>query len=71
MRKLDELERIQEIERQTYENIIEMLRRELIYLDNKVRREDETTKDLLKVELDGALEENEKLRAQIERLKKK
>lgn len=70
MRKLDELERIQEIERQTYENIIEMLRRELIYLDNKVRREDETTKDLLKVELDGALEENEKLRAQIERLKK-
>ena len=70
MRTLDELERIQEIERQTYENIIEMLRRELIYLDNKVRREDEATKDLLKVELDGALEENEKLRAQIERLKK-
>lgn len=68
-RKIEELERIQEIERQTYENIIDVMKREMKFLGDRVDFDDETSKDLLKVELDGALEENEKLRAEIRRLK--
>lgn len=67
--KLAELERIQEIERQTYENIIDVMKKEMKFLGDRVDFDDETSKDLLKVELDGALEENDKLRAEIRRLK--
>lgn len=67
--KLAELERIQEIERQTYENIIDVMKKEMKFLGDRVDFDDETNKTLLKVELDGALEENDKLRAEIRRLK--
>ena len=67
--KLAELERIQEIERQTYENIIDVMKKEMNFLGDRVDFDDETNKTLLKVELDGALEENDKLRAEIRRLK--